>query len=237
LTLKKLFSLKKGELIKPLWGKSRMICKKRLNRSGWPLIKPDLDDSNDKSLNKLNMRTALILLFAVFSAGAFAQTPQPVVQKIGYADWDYIFSQMPEYKQIDNDLKAHSQQLESQLKAKYAEYESKVKTYQAGASTMVDAIRKDKESELQQLQQNIQKFQQDAQTSIQKKQGELMEPVFAKVGKAVEEVAKENGYAFIINPQIAGGGDVLLYSDTKYDISLLVLKKFGITPTAPTATK
>jgi outer membrane protein len=183
------------------------------------------------------MRTVLILLFAVFSTGAFAQTAQPVVQKIGYADWDYIFSQMPEYKQVDGGLKAHSEQLQGQLKAKYADYESKVKVYQASAATMVDAVRKDKESELQQLQENIQKFQQDAQTSLQKKQSELMEPVFAKVGKAVEEVAKENGYSFIINPQIVGGGDVLLYSDPKYDISILVLKKFGITPSASTVTK
>jgi outer membrane protein len=171
----------------------------------------------------------------LISAGTFAQTnPQtaPVVQKIGYADWDYIFSQMPEYKQIENEVKTHGDQLQAQLKAKYQEYETKLKTYQAGAATMVDAIRKDKETELTQLQENIQKFQQDAQASLQKKQTDLMEPVFAKVGKAIEAVAKENGYSFIINPQLVGGGDVLLYNDEKYNISLLVLKKMGITPTA-----
>jgi outer membrane protein len=177
------------------------------------------------------MRTVLILLLTIFSAGAFAQTQTPVVQKIGYADWDYIFSQMPEYKQIDSQLKTHGDQLQAQLKAKYSEYETKLKAYQANGATMVDAVRKDKEAELTQLQENIQKFQQDAQASLQKKQTDLMEPVFAKVGKAVEEVAKENGYSFIINPQLVGGGDVLLYNDEKYNISLLVLKKLGVTVT------
>lgn len=180
------------------------------------------------------MRTVFIFLLTVISAATFAQTntqTTPVVQKIGYADWDYIFSQMPEYKQIESEVKTHGDQLQAQLKAKYSEYETKLKAYQASAATMVDAVRRDKETELTQLQENIQKFQQDAQASLQKKQTDLMEPVFGKVGKAIESVAKENGYSFIINPQLVGGGDVLLYNDEKYDISLLVLKKMGITPT------
>lgn len=102
---------------------------------------------------------------------------------------------------------------------------------------MVDAVRRNKETELTQLQENIQKFQQDAEASLRKKQSDLMEPVYAKVGKAIEEVAKENGYSFIINPQLVGGGDILLYNDEKYNISTLVLKKLGITPTASTTTQ
>ena len=88
------------------------------------------------------MRTLfVILLVSLVSFGATAQTTttqtQPAVQKIGYAEWDYIFSQLPEFKQIDNDLKTHGDQLQAQLQAKYKEYETKLKTYQASASTMV----------------------------------------------------------------------------------------------------
>lgn len=180
------------------------------------------------------MRTVLIHLLTLLSAVTFAQPTDPAVQKIGYADWDYIFSEMPEYKQIESQMKTHGDQLQNQLKTKYAEYETKLKAYQAGASTMVDAVRKDKETELTQLQEGIQKFQQDAEASLRKKQTDLTEPVFAKVGKAIETVAKENGYTFIINPQLVGGGDILLYTDEKYNISLLVLKKMGITPVAST---
>lgn len=63
-----------------------------------------------------------------------------------------------------------------------------------------------------------------------------MAPIFVKVGKAIEEVAKENGFTYILTPQmIGGGGDVILYGDEQYNISKLVLKKMGITP-APAAT-
>jgi len=179
------------------------------------------------------MRTLLIVALMVVSAGAFAQ--QPVHnQKIGYADPAYIFSQMPQYKQIESEMKTHGDQLQAQAKAKYAEYETKLRAYQQAASTMLDAVRRDKETELTQLQENMQKFQQDAQASLQKKETDLMGPINGKIGAAIEEVAKENGYTFILNPQIQGSIDILLYGDDKYDISPLVLKKLGVTaPAAP----
>jgi len=182
------------------------------------------------------MRTSLLLMLAVVSIGAMAQ-PASHTQKIGFADPAYIFSQMPQYKQIESEMKTHCDQLQAQAKAKYGEYETKLKAYQAGAATMVDAVRRDKETELTQLQENIQKFQQDAQASLQRKEADLMAPINTKIGNAIEEVAKENAYTFILNPQIQGSIDVLLYGDEKFDISLLVLKKLGITPPPASATK
>jgi outer membrane protein len=176
------------------------------------------------------MRTSLlIILLSCFAFAAQAQT-----QKIGYADTEYIFSQMPEMKQLENDLKTHGSQLENQLKAKVQEYQAKLAAYNNLPATTPDPIKKDKETELAQLQENIQKFQQDAQASIQKKQTDLMEPLYAKVHKNIEDVAKENGYSFIINSQLGAGADVLLYNDENFDISKLVLKKMGITPSTGT---
>ncbi len=177
------------------------------------------------------MRTLFLILFCGILLSAQAQT-----QKIGYADWEYIFAQLPEFKQIDSELKTHSEQLQNQLRAKQQDFEAKYKAYQGMPATTPDAIKADKERELQALQEGFQKFQQDAQTSLQKKQADLMEPVYKKVGKNIEDVAKENGYTFIINPQTVGGGDILLYSDENYNISNLVLKKMGVTPAPVTGT-
>jgi outer membrane protein len=186
------------------------------------------------------MRTLFLLIFlGCVSVASYAQTQpqQPVVQKIGYADWEYIFTLLPEYKQIDSELKTFGTQLENQLKSKYQDYETKLKAYQGMPATTPDAIKADKERELGALQESIQKFQQDAQTSLQTKQGALMEPVISKVGVAIEAVAKENDYSFILAPQIQGNTDILLYSDEKYDISMLVLKKLGVTPPVKPAAK
>ena len=86
--------------------------------------------------------------------------------------------------------------------------------------------KKDKESELAYLQENLQKFQQDAQVSIQKKQTDLVNPVYCKSRKAIEEVVLQNGFSYIISPQMVGGGDVLLFTDEKYNILSLLLKSW-----------
>jgi len=181
------------------------------------------------------MRTLFFLLLMAVAGATYAQTP-PAAQKIGYVDMEYMFTQLPEFKQVTNELKTHNTQLENQLKAKYQEYEGKVKAYQAMPATTADAIRADKEREIQGLQESIQKFQQDAETSMRNKESTLMQPVYAKIAKAIEDVAKENGYTFVINGVLAGN-DILLYSDEKFDISALVLKKLGVTPAPPQANK
>ena len=176
---------------------------------------------------------ALLFVLAFGIITTQAQTPAPT-PKVGYADVDYIFGQLPEAKQIDTELKSTQTQLKNQIDAKSQEFQKKLADYQANLNTMLDAVRSNTERELTQLQENLQKLQQDAQTTVQNKQTQLMDPVYKKVGKAIKEVAEENGYTFVLNQQI-GGLDVILYGDDKMDISDLVLKKLGVTPKPATA--
>jgi outer membrane protein len=173
-------------------------------------------------------KLALLVVLALGTFAVQAQTPA-ASSKIGYADVDYIFSQMPEAKQIDTELKSTQTQLKNQIDSKTQEFQKKLADYQANLNTMLDAVRQNTERELTMLQENLQKLQQDAQSTIQNKQAQLMEPVYKKVGTAIENVAKENGYTFILNQQI-GGLDVILYGDENNDVSDLVLKKLGVTP-------
>lgn len=183
------------------------------------------------------MRKLVLLL--VLGLGTFVSQAQTASSKIGSADIGYIFSQLPEMKQIETELKSTQTQLKNQIDGKYQEFQKKLADYNANLNTMLEAVRQNTERELQQMQQNLEKLQADAQTSISTKETQLMEPVQKKIGNAINEVAKENGFTFIINSQVAQQ-DVILYGDEKMDISDLVLKKLGITPkpaTAPPATK
>ena len=176
-------------------------------------------------------KLVLLVVLGLAAVTSYAQT----ASKIGYADVDYIFSQMPESKQIDAELKSLQTQLKNQIDAKVAEFQKKYQDYTQNLNTMLDAVRANTERELQQLQQNIEKLQQDSQTTIQNKQNQLMDPVYKKVGKAIEDTAKENGFTLILSQQI-GGLDVVLYGDDNSDVSDLVLKKMGVTPAAQPAT-
>lgn len=177
-----------------------------------------------------------LISLAVLALGFFAAQAQTATTKIGFADVDYIFSQMPEAKQVESELKATQTMLKNQIDGKAQEFQKKLADYQQNVNTMLDAVRANTERELQQLQQNLEKLQQDAQTSIQNKQTQLMDPVYKKVAKAIEDVAKENAFTFILTQQI-GGLDVILYADDKMDVSDLVLKKMGVTPAPPKPTE
>ena len=171
----------------------------------------------------------LVLTLAFAGIASYAQAPV----KIGYADPDYILSQLPEAKQIDAELKSLQTQLKGQIETKVSEFQKKLADYQANLNTMLAPVRENTERELQQLQQNLEKLQQDAQTTVQNKQNQLMQPVYLKIGKGIEAVAKENGYTLILSNQV-GGLDVVLYGEETLDVSDLVLKNLGITPKADT---
>lgn len=168
----------------------------------------------------------------VFGFAAVISNAQTAPLKVGYADVEYIFSQMPEAKQMDAELQTLQTQLKKQYDAKVAEFQKKLQEYQQFGSTVPDAVKQNSERELQQLQQNIQKLEQDSQNDLQRKSAQLLEPIQLKVGKAIEDMAKENGFSFVFISQI-GGVDVILYGDAKLDVSDLVLKKMGITPAPP----
>jgi len=176
----------------------------------------------------------LLVVMGLVSVLTHAQTAST---KIGYADLEYIYSEMPDAKRIEAELKSTQSQLKAQIDAKVQEFQKKLADYQANINTMLDAVRVNTERELQQLQQNLEKLQADAQTTIQNKHAQLMDPVNQKIAKAIDEVAKENGFNMILTAQIGGlDVDVVLYADEKSDISDLVLKKMGITPKPATAT-
>ncbi len=116
----------------------------------------------------------LIILTAFHSNGQIQ-----VSQKIGHADWEYIFSQMPEYNQIENELRIFEMQLQNQLKTKSEEIEAKYKDCTSLPADTPEAIKKDKEAELLYLQENIQRFRQEAQISMQNS-NDIWHPAFLR---------------------------------------------------------
>jgi outer membrane protein len=79
-----------------------------------------------------------------------------------------------------------------------------------------------KKGELSQMYVKLQGWQQQAQQLYQQKQQELIAPIQKKAVDAVQAVAKENGYAYVLNKEI------LLSSPPADDLLPLVKKKLGI---------
>lgn len=156
-------------------------------------------------------------------------TLQAQSERLGFVRVDYIVSQMPESKQVENQLSGQQTQAETELKRLQKELEEKYAGYQKTGAQLSETLRKDRETELQNLQTRIQEFSRSAQESLQKKYTQLMSPVLSKVQQAIDSVAKQNGYGFILNAPSSGSSDVL-YTSEENNITGLVIKRLGITP-------
>ena len=175
--------------------------------------------------NKLFLAMSLVFGMAILPAKAQV--------KIGFINADYILSQMPEAKQVEEDLKNTQKQYETLYQGKVKDFQDKLAAFEklnADPKT-ADIIKQDKEKELQNLQTSIQEFQQNSQSSLQKKQAQLLQPLLKKVEENMHAVAAENAYTYVFNYDAGmGTAPILLHYPADANMSDLVLKKMGITP-------
>ena len=191
----------------------------------------------------LVMAFAAALLMGGLNAQAQAPTITPTTTasagplKLGYTNIDYVLSQTPEAKDIQNQLTIQRTQSENELKRMQKELEDKYGAYEKGAAQMSDVIKKDRETELQGLQARIQEFGRTAEQSLQTKYQQLVNPVVQKIQKAIDAVAKETGYQYVFNLD-AGANTIpiLLVAPEENNITELVLRKLGIDPTKAAST-
>ncbi|HNW53984.1 MAG TPA: OmpH family outer membrane protein [Bacteroidales bacterium] len=161
----------------------------------------------------------LVVLIAV-AAGAHAQK----ATKIGHVDFAKVLEQMPGQDTVKTVMEKYVQSLQGELQTMQSELELKNADYQKNAATMSNIIKSTKEKEMMDLQDRIQAFQQSAQKELSDKQTELITPFVNKAKQAIKDVAKEGGFAYILN----GVEDILLYSEGGEDVTPLVKKKLGI---------
>ncbi|GAB2563249.1 OmpH/Skp family outer membrane protein [Spirosoma aerophilum] len=150
--------------------------------------------------------------------------------KVGFTRIDYIISQLPESKQVNDQLTIQQTQAENELKRLQKEFNDKYADYQSNGPKMTEPIRRDRETELQSLQTRVQEFSRTAQESLQNKYKQLMSPILSKVQQAIDSTAKQNGYHYILNMGTGGSSDIL-YASEENDITNLVLSRLSVVPT------
>ena len=151
--------------------------------------------------------------------------------KIGYTSMDYLLGQVPEAKEIQNQLTIQRTQLENEQQRMSKEFQDKLQAYEKGGAQMSEIIKADREKELQGLQTRFQEFQRNAESTLQQKYQQLVSPVLQKIQKNIDAVAKENAYSHVFNLDAgAGTAVILLYAPEDGNISDMVLRKMGVTP-------
>ncbi len=180
-----------------------------------------MEEQNMKNQASFLKVTAIIVLFTVF---AFHSTN---AQKMGYVDTEYILQNIPEYQDAQNEIEEYSKQWQEEIEAKYTEVDKMYKAYQADAVLLPEDLRQKREQEIIDFEQEIKALQKKyfgTEGELFKKRQELIKPIQEKIFNAIEDIASTKNYGFIFDK---ASGPVIMYVDSKYDISDDVLDQIG----------
>ena len=143
--------------------------------------------------------------------------------KIAFVNTQEVFMALPEVadmrKQID-DLNANYQK---ELETMQNEFQKKYSDFIAQQDSLTENIKVRRMQEVEDLRQRMDNFVQVAQQDVNKKQQELIAPIQQKMADAIKAVGTEQGYTYIIDPQ------VLLYTGPNaIDATPFVKTKLGL---------
>ena len=131
----------------------------------------------------------------LFFAGNVAQAQS----KIGHIAFNQLIDQMPDTKNVQKQIQDYQKTFVDQLTALNNELQANAQGYDAKKATMTDAARTAKEAELQDQNKRLQDFQAKAQQQVSDKTQQLSKPLLDKARAAVQAVAKEKGYAYVLD--------------------------------------
>lgn len=173
------------------------------------------------------MKKLALGLLLLAGTSSFAQ------QKIGHLNSSEILQALPEYKQMTEAVEKKKAEYAKVMEQMYTEYEKKAKEIQEVGDKLTPPVLESKVQEVKDLEKRMSDFEQRAQSDLQTYMQDLMKPLNDKYLKGVKEVARENGYAYILD--IAAGG-VVYFPETGSDVTPLVKAKIGATLPVPSAT-
>lgn len=163
--------------------------------------------------------TTLVVIMGLIMTG----TSVKAQGKIGYISLQELIPAMPEYRKADTALNDYQNALGQNfedLKKEYYEQDSILSSKDTAKYTKAQLELKRKN--MGEILIKLQNWQQQAQQLYQQKQQDLIAPIQKKAVETVQTVAKENGYAFVLNKE------ALLSSPPADDLLPLVKKKLGL---------
>ena len=166
-----------------------------------------------------NLIVALVFGISIFGlpGTAVSQT-----QKIGYISFDELIGSMPEAEKASAELQEYQAALQQQGATYYKELNELDSLFAKDSASMNKATKELKRNDMIALYQKVQGWQQTMQQMLEEKKSALLGPIQKKAVENVKLVAKEAGYAYVLE---AGS---LLVTPPADDLLPLLKKKMGI---------
>ncbi len=164
-------------------------------------------------MKKLFVASALVL-------GLFTASAQ---NKIGYINSQEILGSMPEIEKVQKELDELKGALDQQAQDMQAAAEEKAKKFVEDSAKLTPTMKEIKREEVIKMYQEVEQFkQQTAQQTYQQQVEAKVSPLRQKAQDAIRAVAKEGGYAYILEES------AVIVGPPGDNIAPAVRKKLGI---------
>ena len=164
--------------------------------------------------------TAVLVMISVF--GLLNTGTATAQGKIGYISTEELIGAMPEAEKANTTLQEYQTTLQDQGNEYLRELSEKDSVFQADSAKYSQTTKDFKRKDLIELYQKVQGWNQTMQQLMQQKTQELLAPIRTKAFETIKAVAKESGYAYVLEAQ------AVLVGPPGDDILPLVKKKLGI---------
>lgn len=170
------------------------------------------------------MKKYTILFVLIFvSTSAFSQV------KIGYANLEFILKNLPEARQMNNEVEAYRKTLNEQIVAKQEYYQSLLEDYynkeqQGYAESLLKSMR----DQIATLEQEIQFDAAQADAKMAAFTNQKLQPITDKIIAAVNKVYKAEGYTYIFNSADGTGNSIVLKGPEGDNLTYRILEELGV---------
>lgn len=151
----------------------------------------------------------LVALFAILSFTVQAQTVLPTntdtqtetqpVMRFGYLSYDQALKGMKAYVAAQEQLQQQRAAYEAEAKRVEDEFNQKYEAFLEGQSEFPRTILLKRQNELKELMQRNIDFKTQARQDLQTAEEEALKPIRAKLNETLASIAREFGFALIIN--------------------------------------
>ena len=164
------------------------------------------------------MKKIIVLMLLLLPLGLMAQE-----LKIAVVNTNEVMLAMPEAAEYESEMAKLRQQYEQEARTMEETFQRKYQDYIAQADSLTENIRVLRMQEVQDIRNRLETFVPMAEEEIQKKSESLLTPIRDKVQKAINSVGEENGYTYIMSPQV-----FLFQGNGAIDATQLVKAKLGL---------
>ncbi|MBO6189888.1 MAG: OmpH family outer membrane protein [Alloprevotella sp.] len=150
-------------------------------------------------------------------------------QKVAHINYSEIVQLLPEFKTAQTELETLGKKYQTELEDMQKELQTKAQKYEAedNESTPKNIVERHNK-ELQEMQQKLEQAYNDNSKAFTEAQQQKLSPIERKVKDAAGVIAKESGYAFILDDNMIEQSNIVINPSLVDDITARVKAKLGL---------